>query len=63
MNEVGRPIKRVDDPDVVSACIAVRGARLFGQDAVVGVGGEQGFDDDALAVLVYFGHKVVHLLL
>ena len=63
MDEVGGAVQGIDDPDVVGIGVTVGGAGLFGQDAMVGVGGEQRVDDDALAVLVYLRHKVVRLLL
>ena len=37
-------------------------ARLFGQDAVAGVGGQQGLDDRSFGGLVHFGDEIVGLL-
>ena len=63
MNEVGGAVQRIDDPDVVCVRVAVRAAGLFGQDAVVRKGGEQGFQNDGFAGLVDFGDEVIDLLL
>jgi hypothetical protein len=45
VDEVGGAVQRIDDPDVVRILGSMLAARFLGQDAVVGVGGEQGFDD------------------
>ena len=63
MNEIGRAVERINDPNVIGVRVAVRGPRFFGQDAVIGIRGQQRLNNDALAVLVNFSHKVVHLLL
>ena len=42
---------------------AVLAARFLGQDAVAGVGREQGLDDGLLAGVVHLGHVVVDLFL
>jgi hypothetical protein len=63
VDEVGGAVQGIDDPDVVGVLVAVFAAGFFGQDAVLGVGVEQGLDDDALGRLVHLGHKVVDLLL
>ncbi|MNV28253.1 hypothetical protein D3C71_1194380 [compost metagenome] len=63
MDEVGGAVQRVDDPDKFRILGAVFAARLFGQDAVAGVGRQQRLDDDFFGRVVHFGHKVVDLLL
>jgi tRNA/rRNA methyltransferase len=63
MDEVGGAIERVDDPHMICIGVAVGFARLFGQDAVVGVGSEQGFDDGVFAGQVDFGYKIIDLFL
>ena len=35
-------------------------ARFFAQDAVSGVGGSDSVDEQCFALLVHFGHNVVH---
>ena len=59
VDEVRGPIQRVDDPEVVAVLGAVRAARLLGQDAVAGVGGEQDLDDGLLGGLIDFSHEIV----
>jgi hypothetical protein len=63
VDEVGRAVQGVDDPDVVctpvNACFF---ARLFSQDAVVGVGTQQGFDDGGFGRLIDFSDEIVGLL-
>ena len=63
MDKVGRAVEWIDDPNMVSIGVAMLAARLFGQDAVVWVGGEQVFDDGLLAGMVDLGHKIVDLFL
>ena len=63
MDEIGGAVQRVDDPDIVGILGAMRAAGFFGQDAVAGIGGEQGLDDDLFAGLIDLGDEVVDLLL
>jgi hypothetical protein len=63
VDEVGGAVQRIDDPDEVAALLAMLLAGLFGQDAVVGVGGEERLDDGGFAGVVDLGDEVVDLLL
>ena len=63
MDEVGGAVEWIDDPDMVCFGVTVLATRLFGQDAVVWVGREQGFDDRLLAGVVDLGHKIIDLFL
>jgi hypothetical protein len=62
VDEVGGAVERVDDPQVLAVLGAMLAARLFGQDCVAGVGGQQGFDDRLLGRLVDLGDEVVDAL-
>ena len=59
VDEVGRPVQRVDDPGVFAVGLAVLSAAFLGQDPMVGVGLQERFDDGALSRLVHFGDEVV----
>ncbi len=59
VDEVGRAVQRVDDPDIFGMLGAMRAARLFGEDAVVGIGLEKRFDDGFFSHLVHLGHEVI----
>ena len=48
---------------MVSEGVTEFSARLFGQNAVVRVGGQQGFDDDFFAGVVDFGDEIIDLFL
>ncbi|MPN02045.1 hypothetical protein SDC9_149258 [bioreactor metagenome] len=63
MDEVGGAVQRIDDPHEFRRLGAMLAARFFGQDAVLRVSGEKGFDDGALARHVDLGHKIIELLL
>jgi hypothetical protein len=62
VDEVGGAIERIDDPQVLAVLGAVLAARLFGQDGVAGVGGEQDFDDRPFGRLIDLGDEVVDTL-
>ena len=59
VDEVHGAVQGVDDPHVFRILGPMLFARLFGPDAVAGVGCQQGFDDGLLSGLVDFGHKIV----
>ena len=63
VDEVGRAVQRIDDPDKLGVFRAMGAARLLGMDAVPRVGGQQGLDDDLFAGVIDFGDKVVDLFL
>lgn len=63
MDEVGGAVQRIDDPDVVRFLIAELFAAFLAQNAMLWVGTQQGFDDDALGSLIYFSDEVIDLLL
>jgi hypothetical protein len=63
VNEVGGAVQRIDDPDAIRILGSMLAARFLGQDPVLGIGGEQGFDDRLFAGVVDFGDEVVDLLL
>ena len=63
VDKVGGAIQWIDDPDKFGVFGTVLLARFFGQDAVAGVGTQQGFDDGFFAGVIDFGDKVVDLLL
>ena len=62
VNEVGGAVQRVDDPHEVGVFGAVLAARLFGQNAVARVGGQQRFDDGSFGGVVDLGDEIVGLL-
>jgi hypothetical protein len=62
VDEVGRAVERIDDPDVLAVLRAVFAARLLGEDAVAGVGGQQRLDDRSLGRAVDLGDEVVRAL-
>ncbi len=63
MDKVGGAVEWIDDPYMVCVGVAVLATRFFGQDAVVWVGREQGFDNRLLAGVVDLGHKIIGLFL
>ena len=63
MDEVGRAVQRVNDPDKLGVFCSMFASRLLRPDAVARIRGQQGFYDRLLCSLVNFGHKVIGLLL
>jgi hypothetical protein len=59
VDEIGRAVERVDDPDVLAVARAARAARLLGEDAVARVGREQDVDDRRLGGVIDLGDEVV----
>ena len=62
VDEIGRAVQRVDDPDEFGIFRAMLAARLFGQNAVAGVSRQQRFNDRGFGGLIDFGDEVVGLL-
>ena len=62
VDEIGGAVQRIDDPDEFGIFCAMLAARFLGQNAVAGVGGQQGFDDRGFGGLVDFSDEVIGLL-
>ena len=62
MQEVGRAVERVDDPDVLGVEVLVAARAFLGEDRVVGVGGVDRLDDRALGLAVDLADEVLRSL-
>ena len=62
VQEVGRAVERIDDPDVLGRRVGALRRAFLGEDRVVRIRGEQRLDDLALRLAVDLAHEVLRAL-